>query len=80
MTIIGKDNYVKHLKAKAVKTPDVTGAGDTVISSISLAFEVTKDIVNSAEFAINAAAVAVSKPGTATVTINEINNYINPND
>ena len=70
------NDYVKHLKAKFVKNPDVTGAGDTVISSISLAFAVTNDIEKSAEFAINASALAVSKPGTATVTIDEINNYI----
>ena len=80
ITIIGKNDYVKHLKAKFVKTPDVTGAGDTVISSISLAFAVTNDIEKSAEFAINASALAVSKPGTATVTIDEINNYINANE
>ena len=30
-------------------------------------------------FANNAAATAVSKSGTATVTINEINNYIESN-
>ena len=80
ITIIGDNDYVKHLKAKFVKTPDVTGAGDTVISSISLAFAVTNDIEKSAEFAINASALAVSKPGTATITIDEINNYINVNE
>ena len=64
------------MNAKFVKNPDVTGAGDTVISSISLAFAVTDDIVKSVEFAIYASALAVSKPGTATVTIDEINNYI----
>tara|TARA_B100000161_G_C33555739_1_gene417783 strand:- start:1780 stop:2697 length:918 start_codon:yes stop_codon:yes gene_type:complete len=80
ITIIGNNDYVKHLKAKFVETPDVTGAGDTVISSISLAFAVTNDIEKSAEFAINASALAVSKPGTATVTIDEINNYINANE
>ena len=76
ITIIGNNDYVKHLKARFVKTPDVTGAGDTVISCIGLAFAVTKDILKSTEFAINASALAVSKPGTATVTIDEINNYI----
>jgi len=76
ITIIGNKDYVKHLNAKFVKNPDVTGAGDTVISSISLAFALTNDIVKSVEFAINASALAVSKPGTATVTIDEINNYI----
>ncbi|MED5475624.1 MAG: PfkB family carbohydrate kinase [Candidatus Neomarinimicrobiota bacterium] len=80
ITIVGKNDYVKHLKARLVKTPDVTGAGDTVISSISLAFIVTNNILKSAEFAINASALAVSKPGTATVTIDEINNYINTDE
>jgi rfaE bifunctional protein kinase chain/domain len=80
ITIIGKNDYVKHLKARFVKNADVTGAGDTVISSISLAFAVTNNIVKSTEFAINASALAVSKLGTATVTINEINNYISANE
>ncbi len=80
ITIIGRNDYVKHLKARLVKTPDVTGAGDTVISSIGLAFAVTKDILKSAEFAINASSLAVSKTGTATVTIDEINNYIKTNE
>lgn len=80
MTIVGNNNYVKHLKARFVKTADVTGAGDTVISSLSLAFAITKDIFQSAEFAINASALAVSKPGTSTITIQDINNYINTNE
>jgi len=80
ITIVGNNDYIKHLKARFVETPDVTGAGDTVISSISLAFAVTNDIEKSAEFAINASALAVSKLGTATVTIDEINNYINTNE
>ncbi len=80
ITIVGKDDFVKHLKARFVETPDVTGAGDTVISSISLAFVVTNNIEKSAEFAINASALAVSKRGTATVTIDEINNYINTDE
>ena len=80
ITIIGNNDYVKHLKAKFVEAPDVTGAGDTVISSISLAFAVTNNIEKSAEFAIYSSALAVSKLGTATVTIDEINNYINTNE
>ena len=80
ITIIGKNDYVKHLKAIFVKNADVTGAGDTVISSISLAYAVTNDIVKSTKFAITASGLAVSKPGTAIVTINEINNYISTNE
>jgi len=80
ITVIGNNNYVQHFKGRYVENPDVTGAGDTVISSISLAYAMTKDIAKSANFAINASALSVSKSGTATVTIDEINNYINQDE
>ena len=76
MTVVGKENFVKHIKAHNVDNPDVTGAGDTVISALSIAYAKTEDIELAARFANTAAATAVSKPGTATVTIDEINNYI----
>ena len=79
MTIIGKDNFVKHIKAYTVENPDVTGAGDTVISALSLVYAQTKDIELSAKIANAAAAIVVGKPGTATLTIDEINNYIELN-
>ena len=79
MTIVGKKNFVKHIQAHPVKNPDVTGAGDTVISALSIAYAKTQDIELSAQFANSAAAIAVSKSGTATVTIDEINNYIELN-
>tara|TARA_A100001011_G_scaffold344618_1_gene379737 strand:+ start:7644 stop:8573 length:930 start_codon:yes stop_codon:yes gene_type:complete len=80
MTIVGKNNFVKHITAHYVDNPDVTGAGDTVISALSIAYAKTQDIELSARFANNAAATAVSKSGTATVTIDEINNYIELNE
>jgi rfaE bifunctional protein kinase chain/domain len=76
MTIVGKKNFVKHIESHPVQNPDVTGAGDTVISALSIAYAKTQDIELSAHFANDAAATAVSKAGTATVTIDEINNYI----
>ena len=79
MTIVGQNNFVKHITAHHVDSPDVTGAGDTVIAALSIAYAKTQDIELSARFANNAAATAVSKSGTATVTINEINNYIESN-
>ena len=79
MTIVGKNNFTRHIKAHAIKNPDVTGAGDTVISALSIAYAKTGDIDYSARFANAAAAVVVNKSGTATVTIKEINNYINLN-
>lgn len=80
ITIVGKNNFVKHINAISVESPDVTGAGDTVIASLSLAYAKTKDIALSANFANIAAGIVVSKSGTASVTIDEINNYIKNNE
>ena len=76
MTIVGKNNFVEHIQAHTIKDPDVTGAGDTVISAFSLVYAKTHDIKLSAKIANAAAAIVVGKPGTANVTIDEINNYI----
>ena len=72
MTIVGKDNFVKHIAAHPVENPDVTGAGDTVISALSIAYAKTKDIELSAKIANAAAAIVVGKPGTAMVTVDEL--------
>ena len=77
--VVGKDSFVKKINAYPVNNPDVTGAGDTVISTLALAYISTKNIEESAKIANIAAAIAVNKIGTASVTINEINNYINSN-
>jgi len=76
ITIVGKNNFVKHIEAYFVENPDVTGAGDTVVAALSLAFAKTKDIEISAKIANAAAAVVVGKTGTATATINEINELL----
>jgi len=80
MTIVGRDNFVKDVPAYNVKNPDVTGAGDTVISTLSLVYVKTNDIIKSAEIANAAAAIVVGKPGTATASIEEILNKINNSD
>jgi len=54
---------------------DVTGAGDTVIASIAFALSSGKSIQETAGFANLAAGVVVGKIGSATVTIEEIEEY-----
>ncbi len=54
---------------------DVTGAGDTVIASIAFALSCEKSIQESAAFANLAAGVVVGKIGSATVTLEEIEDY-----
>ena len=75
ISIVGK-NIAKHIKSKFIKNPDVTGAGDTVIAALSLAYFSTKDIVASAKFANIAAYLAVSKKATSVNSLSKIQSYL----
>ena len=76
MSIFNDSGLIKHFEAHKVFNPDVTGAGDTVIATFALTYTYTKDIEVAAKYANKAASLVVSKSGTATVTIDDINNYI----
>lgn len=54
---------------------DVTGAGDTVLASLGFSLSLGYDIETSVEFANLAAGVVVGKLGSATVTMDEIEEY-----
>ena len=54
---------------------DVTGAGDTVIASLAFAISSGHDVVSAAKFANAAAAVVVGKIGSATASMDEIEEY-----
>ncbi len=71
MTVIEKDK-VTHIPTRAKEVYDVTGAGDTVIATMTLALAAKWNLVEAAEIANFAAGVVVGKVGTATVTIEEI--------
>jgi len=64
---------VKPTVAKEVY--DVTGAGDTVLASLGYCLAKDMDIKESLEFANLAAGVVVGKLGSATTTIEEIEEY-----
>lgn len=80
ITVVDKNGTINSYNAEYVESPDVTGAGDTVISSLGLALIDSGNIDRSVRFAIIAAGIAVNKRGTANVTIDEINNYIRKNE
>mgnify|MGYP005708852949 FL=1 len=63
---------MKQIQAHAIDNPDVTGAGDTVIASFSLAYAKLGDVELAAKIANAAASIAVSKKGTAVVETKEI--------
>ncbi|MDY0322196.1 MAG: D-glycero-beta-D-manno-heptose-7-phosphate kinase [Arcobacteraceae bacterium] len=54
---------------------DVTGAGDTVLSALGYMTALGYDIYKSVEFANLAAGVVVGKVGSATATLDEIEDY-----
>ena len=61
-----------HISTIAREVFDVSGAGDTVIGSFTLAIAAGADPVEAAIFANHAAGVVVGKLGTATVTPKEL--------
>ena len=65
------ENYV-HLPTIARDVYDVTGAGDTVISVLTLAMACGFDVVESAKIANVAAGIVVGKVGAASVTPEEL--------
>jgi len=69
------ENAVKTIPTVAREVFDVTGAGDTVLASLGVALASGLDIVTACEFANKAAAVVVAKVGSATATLNEIEEY-----
>ena len=70
MLLIG-EGYIKKIKANAKKVRDVTGAGDTVISVLSLMKAIGMSTVDASQLANIAAGVIVEKPGTASLTYKE---------
>ena len=69
------DEKVKKFPTVAKEVYDVTGAGDTVIASIAFSLSANQGIEESCKFANLAAGVVVGKIGSATVTLDEIEEY-----
>ncbi len=69
------DKEVEVFPTVAKEVFDVTGAGDTVIASIAYALSAGKSIQETAAFANLAAGVVVGKIGSATVSMDEVEEY-----
>lgn len=73
MTLFEKTKRaVTHIPTKAKEVYDVTGAGDTVIATLSMALAVGASYEEAARISNHAAGIVVSKLGTATVTPEEL--------
>jgi D-beta-D-heptose 7-phosphate kinase / D-beta-D-heptose 1-phosphate adenosyltransferase len=58
--------------AQAREVSDVTGAGDTVIATLTLAVASGASLAEAARIANNAAGIVVAKFGPATVSVDEL--------
>src|SRR5689334_4219419 len=78
MTLVTRDGEAIHVPALPVKVRDVSGAGDTVAAVLALTLAANADWETALRMANAAAAVAVGKKGTATVTPPELRRKILP--
>ena len=78
MTLAHRDGNLIHVPAQAAKVRDVSGAGDTVVAVLAVVLAANASWEDALRCAAAAAAVAVSKPGTATVSLAELRRKILP--
>lgn len=72
MSLFERHKPVYHIPTRAREVFDVTGAGDTVISTMALALAGRATLHTAAELANFAAGIVVAKLGTATVNAQEL--------
>ena len=72
MAVFSKNQKTAYIPAIKREVYDITGAGDTVISTLSLALSAKASLLEAAHLANYAASVAVGKVGTAPVTQEEL--------
>ena len=72
MTLFYRDGKIEHLETVAKEVYDVSGAGDTVISAVTLALACGANFYESAYIANHATAVAISEVGAFPVSLKEL--------
>jgi len=78
MSLISKDE-ARHLPTHAREVYDVTGAGDTVVSTLAAALAAGDSLLEATALANLAAGLVVAKSGTASVSVAELRNALREN-
>ncbi len=78
MTLVPRNGDAVHVPALPAKVRDVSGAGDTVAAMLAVVLATGADWETALRVASAAAAVAVSKQGTATVSLAELRRKMLP--
>jgi D-beta-D-heptose 7-phosphate kinase/D-beta-D-heptose 1-phosphate adenosyltransferase len=79
MTLFEKGGDITHIPTLAKEVYDVTGAGDTVISALTLALTAGASLKEASAIANYAAGIVVGEVGTATVTVENLKDAIKSN-
>lgn len=77
MTLIRAEGEEMHFPARAREVFDVTGAGDTVISTLAAALAAGEDLPNAVALSNIAASIVVGKLGTAAISAPELRREVN---
>ncbi len=77
MTLFEKDGEISHISTVARKVFDVTGAGDTVISTLCLGLSSGMDLKEAAVISNFAAGIVVGEVGTSTVRGEDLKKAVN---
>lgn len=72
MTLFRRSREPLHLTAVAREVFDVTGAGDTVIATLTTAIGAGADLADAAQLANVAAGLVVEQVGTSSVTTSDL--------
>lgn len=72
MTLLQQNQDELHFPAKAKEVYDVTGAGDTVISTLAVSIAAGASLEDASALANEAASIVVGKLGTSSVSANEL--------
>lgn len=76
MTLFEKTGEISHIPTVAKKVYDVTGAGDTVISTFCLGLASGMDVKSAAVISNFAAGIVVAEVGTTTVKVEELRKVV----
>ncbi|MCL5036609.1 MAG: D-glycero-beta-D-manno-heptose-7-phosphate kinase [Chloroflexi bacterium] len=72
MSLFVNDGSIRHIPALSSEVYDVSGAGDTVLATLTLALACGANLYQAVQLSNFAAAVVVRKIGTATLTVEEL--------
>jgi len=77
LCVCASDGLISHIPAIETEVYDVAGAGDTVVSALTMALACGLNLVQAGTIANCAGAAVVRKVGVATITPAEIDSLLN---